>query len=164
MFFKFINFYRKFIRNYLKIIVPLINLIKIKSLKSKNSNNKVLFPLVLEGLKEKVFKILKEVFTSISIFTYFNFNYKTQVKIDALDYITIIILFQKDNKDILRSIIFIFYKIILQEYNYKIYNKEFLVIIKVFKEQYFKLIKTLITNLIKILTNYKNLKYFIIIK
>ena len=77
MFLKFINFYRRFIRDYLKIIIPLINLIKIKSLKFKNSNNSILFSLVLEGLEEKVFKVLKKAFTSIFIFIYFNSNYKT---------------------------------------------------------------------------------------
>ena len=77
MFLKFINFYRKFIRGYLKIIISLINLIKIKSLKSKNLNNSILFSLALKGLEEKVFKILKKVFTNIFIFIYFNSNYKT---------------------------------------------------------------------------------------
>ena len=77
MFLRFINFYKRFIRGYLKIIVFLINLTKIKSLKFKNFNNSILFLLVLEGLKEKVFKVLKKAFTSIFIFIYFNLNYKT---------------------------------------------------------------------------------------
>ena len=55
-------------------------------------------------------------------------------------------------------------KIFLQKYNYKIYNKKLLIIIKVFKKWYPKLIDTLITNLIKVVTDYKNLKYFITIK
>ena len=77
MFLRFINFYRRFIRDYLKIIIFLINLTKIKSLKSKNFNNNILFLLALKGLEEKVFKILKEAFTSIFIFIHFNSNYKT---------------------------------------------------------------------------------------
>ena len=77
MFLKFINFYRKFIRGYLKIIIFLINLIKIKSLKFKNSNDSVLFLLILKSLEEKVFKVLKKIFISISILIYFNLDYKT---------------------------------------------------------------------------------------
>ena len=77
MFLKFINFYRRFIKDYLKIIILLINLTKIKSLKFKNLNNSILFLLILEGLEEKIFKILKKAFTNIPIFIHFNFNYKT---------------------------------------------------------------------------------------
>ena len=76
MFLRFINFYRRFIKGYLKIIIPLINLTKIKSLKSKNFNNSILFLLVLKSLEEKIFKVLKKVFTSVPIFIYFNLNYK----------------------------------------------------------------------------------------
>ena len=76
MFLRFINFYRKFIRGYLKIIIFLINLTKIKSLKFKNFNNSILFLLILESLEEKVFKVLKKAFTSVSILVYFNPNYK----------------------------------------------------------------------------------------
>ena len=64
-----------------------------KSLKFKNLNNNVLFPLILNSLEEKAFKILKEVFIRISILVYFNLNYKIQIKIDILNYIAIEVLF-----------------------------------------------------------------------
>ena len=73
---KFINFYKKFIRDYLKIIIFLINLIKIKNSKLKNSNINILFLLILNNLKKKTFKILKKTFIKVFIFIYFNFNYK----------------------------------------------------------------------------------------
>ena len=50
------------------------------------------------------------------------------------------------------------------EYNYEIYNKELLAIIKAFKEWYPKLAGTLVEDLIKILTDYKNLEYFMLLK
>ena len=46
--------------------------------------------------------------------------------------------------------------------NYKIYDKELLTIIKYFEQWQFKLKGTKF--LIKVLSNYKNLQYFIIIK
>ena len=53
-------------------------------------------------------------------------------------------------------------KIINMELNYKIYNKELLTIIDVFKKWKIYLKESIY--LIKVLINYKNLLYFIIIK
>ena len=40
---------------------------------------------------------------------------------------------QYNNKEVLYSVAFYNYKIILTEYNYKIYNKKLLIILKTFK-------------------------------
>ena len=50
------------------------------------------------------------------------------------------------------------------KYNYKIYNKKLLTIVKIFEKWRFECVKTSIEYFIKILTNYQNLKYFIISK
>lgn len=44
--------------------------------------------------------------------------------------------------------------------NYKIYSKEFLAIIRAFEEWHLKLAETLIKDLIYVIINPKNLKYF----
>ena len=160
----FTNFYRRFIKDYLKITAPLINLIKTNSSKLKNPSINILFLLVLNSIEKKAFKALKEVFIKAPILTHFNPDREIQIEIDASDYITARVLSQKDNKDILRPVTFISYKITLQKYNYEIYNKELLTIIRTFKEQYLELVETPIGNPIKILTNYKNLEYFITTK
>ena len=68
------NFYRRFIKGYLKVIALLINLIKISNLKFIRIKLVVLFLLKLNRPKMKAFKILKKVFTIVLILTYFNPN------------------------------------------------------------------------------------------
>ena len=51
-----------------------------------------------------------------------------------------------------------------QKYNYNIYDKELLAIIQAFKEWHFELIGTPIEDLIRVITDHKNLKYFMSIK
>ena len=80
---------------------------------------------------------------------YYCFRYNYLIKYN--NFIILIIILQKYS-NILRFIIFLLYKIIFIEYNYKIYNKKFLVIVKAFKKQRFKL--TTIKNLINIIFNY----------
>ena len=48
------------------------------------------------------------------------------------------------------------------ECNYKIYNKKLIIIVYIFKKWYLKFEDFI--SLIKIITDYKNLKYFIFIK
>ena len=50
----------------------------------------------------------------------------------------------------------------LEEYNYEIYNKEFLTIIKAFKK--WRLEFRGVKYLIMVITDHRNLKYFILIK
>ena len=69
-------FYKKFIKNYLKIIILLINLIKITLFKNNNLKLNIIFLLILKNLKNKVFIILKNIFIKIFILTYFNLNKK----------------------------------------------------------------------------------------
>ena len=68
------NFYRRFIKGYLRIIALLINLTKTSNLKSTKIKLVVLFLLALDRPKIKAFKILKKVFTIAPILAYFNFD------------------------------------------------------------------------------------------
>ena len=69
---------------------------------------------------------------------------------------------QYDDKDILHLMMFYNKNIILTKYNYKIYDKKLLIIIKCLKHWRSKLKMTNI--LIKIFIDHKSLKYFMIIK
>ena len=64
-----------------------------------------------------------------------------------------------DDEGVLYLITFYSKNIIPAEYNYKIYNKEFLVIVYYLEYWYLKLELTNIS--IQIFTNYKSLEYFI---
>ena len=74
MFLGFINFYRRFIKGYLKIAALLINLTKIKASgpKLKKPRVNILFLLLPDRVEEKVFKSLKDAFIKVPILAHFN--------------------------------------------------------------------------------------------
>jgi hypothetical protein len=72
-------------------------------------------------------------FILIFILYYFDLFREIFVKTNTSDYISLGILSQKDNQDVLHLIVFISKKYNLVEYNYKIYNKELLAIIYCFE-------------------------------
>ena len=55
VFLGFANFYRRFIRGYLKIAALLINLIKINSLKLNDTKVNIVFLFILDRVEEKAF-------------------------------------------------------------------------------------------------------------
>ncbi len=79
-----------------------------------------------------------------------------------LNYVNDEVLSQYDDEDILHSMIFYSKNMILAECNYKIYDKELLIIICCLKHWCLKLKYTNIS--IKIFIDHLNLKYFMIIK
>ena len=81
------------------------------------------------------------------------------VKTNSSNYISAGVISQYNNNRVLYSIAFFSKKLLVTKYNYKIYNKELLTIIYYFKEQHPKLEGILL--LIKVITNYYNLEYFI---
>jgi hypothetical protein len=72
-------------------------------------------------------------FTTIPILYYFNPLKKIFVKIDILDYVSSGIFSQKNKYNILYLVVFMSKKYNPAEYNYEIYNKELLVIIRYFE-------------------------------
>ena len=54
-FLNFANFYRRFIRGYLKIVALLMNLTKINSLKPNNTKVDIIFLFIPDKAEEKVF-------------------------------------------------------------------------------------------------------------
>ena len=61
-------------------------------------------------------------------------------------------------------IVYIFKTILFAKYNYKIYNKKLLTIVCAFKKYYLEYINIFVKQLIKIIIDYCNLKYFITTK
>lgn len=70
------------------------------------------------------------------------------------------VLSQKDEEGTLRPVAFMSKKMSPQEYNYEIYDKELLAIIRAFEEWHPELAGTPVEDPIKILTDHKNLEYF----
>jgi len=111
---------------------------------------------------EQAFNDLKHCFTTALILTYFNPNLECIVKTDSSDYALRGVLSQYDKNGELRPVAFLSWKLAPAKSNYEIYNKELLAIIKCFEQWRPKLKGSLF--LIRILTDYKNLQYFITIK
>ena len=155
-FFDFVNFYRKFILNYFKLIVSLIKLIKILK-------KDFVFSWDLDDFKKKTFQILKIAFITISILIHFDLDKKIWIKSDASKYVITTMISQMID-EILRFVIFMFKKMFLVECNYEIYDKKLLAIIKVFEKWRSKCVETFVKNSMKVLTNHKNLKHLITLK
>ena len=84
------------------------------------------------------------------------------VKTDASDYVSEGILSQYDENGVLHSIMYFFKKHSPAECNYEIYNKELMIIVHAFEEWRPELKGSLTP--VKVITDHKNLKYFILIK
>ena len=150
IFIDFCNFYWRFIKNFLKITQSMIKL-----------TWKDYFFEWTE-ICQMIFEELEQQMTAALILKHFNSIRKAILKMNFLNYVNDEILFQYDDEDILHSVIFYSKNMIFAERNYKIYDKELLIIICCLKHWCSELKCTDI--LIKIFINHLNLKYFMIIK
>ena len=110
---------------------------------------------------QSAFNALKKVFTSDVILHHYNLNLKIIVETDTSDYVSEGILSQYDKNDVLYSIAYFFKKHNPAECNYEIYDKELIAIIRAFKEWRSELEDS--TYLINVITDHKNLEYFMFI-
>ena len=92
----------------------------------------------------------------------FDLNKFSTVEFDSSDCITEEVLSQSDSQSVLHSMIYFSTCMSSTECNYDIYNKKLLTIIHIFKEWRPELKGA--AEQIQVITDYKNLKYFIIIK
>ena len=109
-----------------------------------------------------IFNILKKVFIFNVILYHYNSNHKIVIETDVSDYMFESILFQYNEDEVLHSIIYFLKKHNSIKCNYKIYNKKLIIIIYIFKKWHLKLKS--FTFSIEVITNHKNLKYFMFIK
>ena len=153
----FANFYRRFVHGYSRIAAPLSNL-------TRTEQKSFMFPWALDSPEQKAFEELKEAFTTAPVLAHFDPNKETWVETDASDYVVAAVLSQKDDQGVLRPVAFMSKKMSPQECNYEIYDKELLAIIRAFEEWHPELAGTPVDDPIKILTDHKNLEYFMTTK
>ena len=96
------------------------------------------------------------------ILHYYNLDLKIVVKTDTSDYVSEGILSQYDENDVLHPVAYFFKKHNSAECNYKIYDKELMIIICIFKEWCSELEGSIYS--INVITDYKNLEYCMFIK
>jgi hypothetical protein len=142
----FCNFYRRFIRNYSKIVTPLINLTK------KNA----VFNWSIEC--QDAFELLKSTVASAPTLKPFDWTKEAIVETDASDFVSGGVLSQYDDEGILRPVAFFSKKHSAVECNYEIYDKELLAIIRCLEEWRPELEGS--ETLIRILSDHRNLEYF----
>ncbi len=143
---RFINFYRHFIKNFLKLVKLFTQLTR------KNTS------FVWNKICVQVFDNLKKQISSILILHHFDLKRQAILKINALNYVKDEILSQYNDEKVLHLIIFYSKSMILAEINYHIYDKKLLVIIQCFEHWRFEL--KCIELLIQMFINHQTLKIF----
>ena len=126
IFLKFVNFYKRFIYHYFKIIALLTSLFK-------NSENEKKSSFKWSNEVEQTFFQLKDIFMSISLFTHYDFLKRNRVKIDAFSFVVANILSQQNKNNNWRSMTFWSRKMTLVQQNYETYDQELLILVAAFK-------------------------------
>ncbi len=126
-FIDFCNFYRRFIKNFSKIVHSMIQL----------TQKKIIFEW--NEVCQTAFNHMKKCMTETFILRHFDQTRDFILEIDSFDYVNDEVLFQYDDEDVLHSIVFYSKNMSFAECNYKIYDKKLLIIIWAFKHWWFKL-------------------------
>ena len=123
VFLGFSNFYRQFILGYSEVVSPMIKLMKMK----------VKFVWKVEC--KAAFQQLNHRFISAPILMHFDVEREIIVESDASDYVSAGIMSQYDDSGDLHPVAYFSKKHSPAEYNYKIYDKELMAIIRCFEER-----------------------------
>ncbi len=145
-FLDFMNFYRRFIYDYSRIAILLTRLIR----------KDVLF--VWFQKCQIAFNTFKKVFTFKIILYHYNSDHKIVIEINALNYMFEDILFQYNENKILHSVAYFSKKHNSVECNYKIYDKELMIIVCAFEKWWSEFEDSIYS--VEMIMNHKNLKYF----
>jgi hypothetical protein len=151
-FLRFCNFYRRFIKNFAKIMKSLIKLIRKDVIFNWNEACKI------------AFELLKRTVIETSILAHFDLKKQIYIKSDSFDFVSAEVLFQMRKNDELHSMTFFSKNLASIECNYEIYDKKLLTIVRCFEQWRSELLFIEFDVSIKMLTNHKNLKYFMITK
>ncbi|KAI7759627.1 hypothetical protein LZL87_014268 [Fusarium oxysporum] len=142
----FANYYRRFIKGFSKIAIPLTELTK-KDKPFKWNNN-----------AQEAFKQLKKAILSKPVLAIFDPEKEIELETDASDFALGGQIGQRDNEGKLHPVAFYSCKLQGAELNYPIYNKEFLAIVNYFREFRHYLIGN--KHKVKVYTNHQNISYF----
>jgi hypothetical protein len=140
------NFYRRFIRDFSKIIAPMVALTRkgVKFLWSQPC--------------QEAFEGLKNAFTNAPVLITFDWEKEVILETDASDFVSAGVLSQYDDARVLRPVAFFSKKHSITECNYEIYDKELLAIIRCFEEWRPELEGA--ASPITVITDHRNLEYF----
>ena len=123
----FVNFYRRFIKDFARLAVPL------KALTKKDE------PWLWTPCCQKAFTLLKNAFTSAPILAHFDSSLESVIETDASDYAVGAVHSQVQRNGRVHPYAFLFRKFFFAELNYDIYDKEMAAIVLAFKEWEYRL-------------------------
>ncbi len=126
-FIDFCNFYRRFIKNFSKIVRSMIQL----------TQKKIIFEW--NETCQTAFNHMKRRMTETFILCHFDQTYETILKTDSFNYVNDEVLSQYDNEEVLHLIAFYNKNMSSAECNYEIYNKKLLIIIQAFEHWWLEL-------------------------
>ncbi len=126
-FIDFCNFYRRFIKNFSKIVHLMIQL----------TQKKIIFEW--NEICQTTFNHIKRRMIETSILRHFDQTRETILEIDLFNYVNDKVLSQYDDEEVLHLIVFYSKNMSSAECNYEIYDKELLIIIWAFEHWRFKL-------------------------
>ncbi len=126
-FIDFCNFYRRFIKNFSKIVRSMIQL----------TQKKIIFEW--NETCQTAFNHMKKRMTETFILRHFDQTCETILKTDSFNYVNDEVLSQYDDEEVLHSIAFYSKNMSSAECNYEIYNKKLLIIIWAFEHWRLKL-------------------------
>jgi hypothetical protein len=151
-FLRFCNFYRRFIKNFAKIVKSLIKLIRKDVIFNWNAACKI------------AFELLKRTVIEASILAHFNLKKQIYIESDSFDFVSAEVLSQMRENDELHSVTFFSKNHASTECNYEIYDKELLIIVRCFEQWKSELLFIESSVSVKMLIDHKNLKYFMFTK
>jgi hypothetical protein len=150
VFLGFANFYHHFIHNY-SYIVQLLTFLTYKGV-----------PFAWLTEQQIAFDTLKATFISAPVLACFDVDRDVIVEMDTSDYVSTGVLSQYDDDNVLHPVAYFSKKHSPTECNYEIYDKELMASIQAFKEWRPELQS--IINPIHVLSDHKDLKYFMMTK
>ncbi len=142
-FIDFCSFYRRFIKNFLKIVRLMIQL----------TQKKIIFEW--NEVCQTAFNHMKKCMTETSILRHFDQTRDFILEINSFNYVNDEVLSQYDDEDVLHSIVFYSKNMSSAECNYEIYDKKLLIIIRAFEHWWLEL--KLINISIKMFIDYQAL-------
>jgi len=142
----FANFYRRFIKDFSKIALPL----------TKLTRKDVLFNWADEA--KEAFQTLKDAFTSSPVLQHFDPDLPCTVETDASDDACGGVLFQPNHEGVLQPVAYFSKRHSPAESNYEIYDKELMAIVRAFEEWRPELEGS--PQAIDVVTDHRNLEYF----
>jgi hypothetical protein len=142
----FCNYYQQFIQKYSKKVEPLTRLTK------KDE------PFLWQSEKQLAFETMITAFTTSPALRHFDNERDVIIKTDVSDYVSAGVLSQRDDERELHPVAYCSKIHSPAEWNYDIYNKELLAIIKALEEWRPKCEGA--AYLLQLITDHKNLEYF----